>query len=205
MSVRAGTPERVGTLRAAVSERRGPEPRLSRSKSAPSREPQRRSAGEGEGPSLSRGAFSVLQRQDLCTGPFLWPGPPPTSPLLERRARLSRRAQAGPARGARTPCRRRCARAAGTKTPLPAPAPAPARSAGRVKGWAPCGEPGHGAVRRLGAPGRCLCNAGTGRSPLVRTWQLSPGIGASVGGSARWVGHDRWDPQAADLGRKCRF
>lgn len=84
--------------------------------------------------------------------------------------------------GARTPCCRRCARAAGTKTPLPAPAPAPARSAGRVKGWAPCGEPGHGAVRRLGAPGRCLCNAGTGRSPLVRTWQLSPGIGASVGG-----------------------
>lgn len=72
------------------------------------------------------------------------------------------------------------------------PPPAPAPSAGRVKGWAPCGEPGRGAVRRLRAPGRCLCSAGTSRSPLVRTWQLSQGSAPAWGqcpmGGARPLG-----------------
>lgn len=68
----------------------------------------------------------VLQRWGLCAGSFLPPGPPPSSSLPELRSPLSRGAQAGPARGTRTLCRRRRrAPAAGTKTPLPAPRPRP--------------------------------------------------------------------------------
>lgn len=121
----------------------------------------------------------------------------------ELRALLERGAQDGLVKGARTHCRRRCARAAGTKTPPPAPAPAPARSAGQARGWAPCGDSGQGAVPGLRAPGRCLPNAGTSRSPLARTWQLSPEIGASTRRGIVPIGWGEaiGTPQAAYLGR----
>lgn len=108
-------------------------------------------------------------------------------------------------KGARTHCRRRCARAAGTKTPPPAPAPAPARSAGQARRWAPCGDPGQGAVQGLRAPGRCLRNARTSRSPIARTWQLSPEISTSTGkgDSAHWVGRGHWDPPSGVSGEEC--
>lgn len=169
---------------AAASERRGLEPRLSRTKSLAAGSRNARAPGEGAGPSLGPEPLWVLWLGGFSAGPFPRQGPQPGSPPLELRVLLARGAQAGPARGARTPCRRRRrASAAGTKTPPPAPAPAPARSSGQARGWAPCGEAaGHGAVRGLGVPGRCLRNAGTGRSPLARTWQLSPEIGSSVGG-----------------------
>lgn len=31
------------------------------------------------------------------------------------------------------------------------------------------------------------------------------GLGASVGGSARWVGRGHWDPQVEDLEEECSF
>lgn len=161
----------------------GPGPAKWRSKSNGSSEPepQRLSAGGGCGPLPRQGSLWLFAAGSTMQDPS-FPGPASSSqtPPRELRALLARGAQAGLVKGARTHCRRCCARAAGTKTPPPAPAPAPARSAGQARGWAPCGYPGQGAVLGLGAPGRCLLNAGTSRSPLARTWQLSPEIGAST-------------------------
>lgn len=163
----------------------GPGPAKWRSKSngCSETEPQRLSAGgKVAGPCLAKVRFGSSPAAGSTVQDPSFPGPAssPQPPPCELRALLARGAQAGLVKGARTHCRRCCARAAGTKTPPPAPAPAPARSAGQARGWAPCGYPGQGAVLGLGAPGRCLPNAETSRSPLARTWLLSPEIGIST-------------------------
>lgn len=140
----------------------GPEPRLSRSKSARSWEPQRRAPEKRAGTSLRPEARSVL-RHRASVQDSSWAGTS-TQVLPELRTPLLQGALAGPETGARTPCCRCSALAVGTKTLLPALAPGPGPRP--VKGWAPCGVLGLGVVlQRLGAPGRYLCNAGPGPGP----------------------------------------
>lgn len=181
----------------------GPGPAKWRSSPAAALSPSRsaRARGEAAGPCLTEALWLSATGSTIQDPSFPWPASSPRPPPCELQALLARGAQARLMKGARTHCR--CARAAGTKTPPPAPAPAPARSAGQARGWAPCGDPGQGGVQGLRAPGHCLRNARTSRSPLACTWQLSPEIGTSTGrgDSAHWVGRGHWDPQAAYLGR----
>lgn len=184
----------AGTLRGASGWAGAPAKSL---QVARSRAPQRRDAGEGSGPlSPPRGALGPPAPGSSVQDPISRPGLLPISPFLSCRAPLSRGAQPGPERGARTSCRRRSrrARAAGTKTPLPAPAPSPAQSTGWVRGWAPCGELDLvrcAGLGHLGAASAMLVRAAP--PPPVRTWQFSPGIGARLVASARWVGRGVWD------------
>lgn len=173
--------ELVAGARAQLSGAPSPTAALSPSRSA-------RARGEAAGPCLAEALWLSATGSTIQDPSFAWPAFSPRSPPWKLRALLARGAQARLVKGARTHCRRRCARAAGTKTPPPAPAPAPARSAGQARGWVSCGDPGQGAVQGLGAPGRCLCNARTGRSPLAHTWQLSPEIGTSMGGGTVPIG-----------------
>lgn len=126
----------------------------------PQLEPQRRGTGEGSRPlSAPSGA-----RGPLCARSFLRRGPPTTAPFLS----CGLGCRTGPrlgVRGEREPLAAAAALRLWEQRPRCLPPP-PSRPRTRpVKGWAPCGDLGRGAVRRLGAPGRYLCNAGTRRSP----------------------------------------
>lgn len=106
-----------------------------------------------------------------------------------------------------TLCCRCCALAVGTKTLLPAPAPSRPR-AQPVKGGHPvvrwdavrCGGLGHlGATSAMPAPAPAAPPT-TPPPHHVRTWRLSPGIGAGVGGTACWAGRGRWNPPGSGSG-----
>lgn len=127
---------------------------------APAESPQVRprpgAAGVGTGPSLGPEAPSVLRRPGLCSGRPLLPGLAPRSPSRAAGSAVARGAGWAGKGGADPlppPLRLDC----GNKDPAACPRPR-ARAGKRVDPLLP--------AQRLGAPGRCLCSAGTGRSPL---------------------------------------
>lgn len=162
VSVPAGTPsrqERCGERAAgAGAPAESPQVRPRPGAAAPG-------AGVGTGPSLGPEAPSVLRRPGLCSGRPLLPGLAPRSPSRAAGSAVARGAGWAGKGGADPlppPLRLDC----GNKDPAACPRPLPGPERGPGNGWTPCCGPGRGAAQRLGAPGRCLCSAGTGRSPL---------------------------------------